>query len=457
MSKLISTNPAKNYEVVGEVEISTDEEITEKVAAANRAKKEWKEMGVRKRIEMLVPIYEEFKERATEIAELITKEMGKPIKESLNEVKSEIEDFNWYKENAENILADEITYEDDYSLHKIVYEPLGVAAVITPWNFPFGVGISVIISNLVAGNTVVFKISEECPLVGKLIEKIIDNYNLPEGVFSEVYGAGDTGEKLARGDINLICFTGSTRTGQLLYKIAAEKFIKAILEMGGSNPCIIFDDADIEKAIPLIYKGRFSNCGQICVSIKRLIVHEDVFDQIVQELADLIKNKKVGDPMEENTDISSLSAKRQLTLLEAQVKDASEKGANIISGEIPQNLNGAYFTPTILTDISKDMRVWNEEVFGPVLPVIKFQTEEEAIALANDSVYGLGSKVFTRDLERAKRMAAQIEAGTVEINGANRWLPWNPFGGYKKSGIGRQQGIIGLRELCQVKVVSMEK
>ncbi len=428
MSKLISTNPAKNYEVVGEVEISADEEITEKVAAANKVKREWKEIGVKKRIEMLEPIYREFKERAAEIAELITKEMGKPIKESLNEVKSEIEDFNWYKENAENILADEITYEDDYSLHKIVYEPIGTAAVITPWNFPFGVGISVIVSNLVVGNTAVFKISEECPLTGKLIEEIMTAH-LPAGVFSEIYGAGDIGEKLARNDTNLICFTGSIKTRQMLYKIAAEKFIKAILEMGGSNPCIIFDDADIKKAIPLIYKGRFSNCGQICVSIKRLIVHEEVFDQAVQELADLIKNKKVGDPMEEDTDISSLAAKRQLTLLEAQVKDAIEKGANIISGEIPQNLNGAYFTPAILTNISKDMRVWKEEVFGPVLPVVKFKTEEEAIALANDTMYGLGSKVFTRDLERAKRMAARIEAGTVEINGANRWLSWNPFGG----------------------------
>lgn len=456
MTKIISTNPAKNYEVVGEVEISTDEEITEKVAAANKTKREWKEMGVKKRIEILEPIYEVFKERAAEIAEIITKEMGKPIKESLNEVKSEIEDFNWYKENAENILADEITHEDSYSLHKIVYEPIGTAAVITPWNFPFGVGISVIVSNLVAGNTVVFKISEECPLTGKLIEEIMTAY-LPAGVFSEIYGAGDVGEKLARNDINLICFTGSTKTGQMLYKIAAEKFIKAILEMGGSNPCIVFDDADIEKAIPLIYKGRFSNCGQICVSIKRLIVHENVFDQAVQELADLIKNKKVGDPMEENTDISSLAAKRQLVLLEAQVKDASEKGAKIISGDIRQDLKGAYFTPTILTNISKDMRVWKEEVFGPVLPVVRFRTEEEAIALANDTVYGLGSKVFTRDLERARRVAARIEAGTVEINGANRWLSCNPFGGYKKSGIGRQQGIIGLRELCQVKVVSMEK
>ncbi len=226
MSKLISTNPAKNYEVVGEVDISTDEEISKKVSNANKVKMLWKELGVEKRIQFLKPVYEEFKIRETEIAELITKEMGKPLKESLGEVKGEIEDFEWFKKNAGNILADEITYEDEFVKHKIAYEPLGTAAVIAPWNFPFGVSISVIISNLIAGNTVIFKISEECPLTGKLIEEIINNHKLPEGVFSEIYGAGDIGEKLVRSDIDLICFTGSTRTGQSLYKIAAEKFRK---------------------------------------------------------------------------------------------------------------------------------------------------------------------------------------------------------------------------------------
>ena len=458
MTKLISTNPAKNYEILGEVEISTDEEIAEKVAQANQAKIVWKELGIKKRIELLKPIYIEFKQRSNEIAELISKEMGKPIGECFGEMDFYSEHFEWSIKNAESASKDEITHEDKNSIHKIVYEPFGTTAVITPWNFPFGMAIWGIIPNLIVGNTVVFKISEECPLVGKLIEEVMNNHNLPEGVFSEVYGAGDVGEKLSKSDINFIWFTGSTKTGQSLYETASEKFIKVILEMGGSNPCIVFDDIDISSAVQTIYNGRFQNCGQVCNAIKRLIVHESIFDEIVSEMKKLIESKKVGNPMDEKTDIGSLVAQRQLLLLQKQMKDTLEKGAKIIiGGKSPKNLNGAFFEPTILTNITKNMRIWNEEVFGPILPIIKFKTEHEAIELANDTIYGLGSRVFSKDIERAKRVASKIDAGSVEINQGSRWLPCNPFGGYKKSGMGREHGIIGFRELCQLKVISMDK
>jgi len=458
MAKLISTNPAKNHEVVGEVEISTEKEIQDKVALANKAKTVWKELGIKKRIELLKPICEEFKQKSNEIAELISKEMGKPIKECLDEASDYVEEFEWFMENAESALKDEITHEDNNSIHKIVYEPFGTTAVITPWNFPFGMAIWGIIPNLIVGNTVVFKISEECPLMGKLIEEVMNNHNLPKGVFSEVYGAGKVGEKLSKSDIDFIWFTGSTKVGQLLYKTAAEKFIKVILEMGGSNPCIVFEDAEISSAVETIYDGRFYNCGQVCDAIKRLIVHESIFDKVVSELKIFIETKQVGNPLNKNTDIGSLVAKRQLKLLQEQLKDALNKGAKIIiGGKSPENLKGAYFEPTILTNITKDMRVYTEEVFGPVLPVIKFKTEEEAVELANDTIYGLGSRVISKDIERAKRVASKIDAGTVEINQGSRWLPCNPFGGYKKSGMGREHGVIGFRELCQLKVISMSK
>ncbi|MBU0648876.1 aldehyde dehydrogenase family protein [Patescibacteria group bacterium] len=458
MARLISTNPSKNYEILGEVNISSDNEIREKVALANKAKVFWKELGIKKRIELLKPICEEFRTRSDEIAELITREMGKPIIESIEEVNGYVEEFEWFMNNAEVALEDEVTHEDKNFMHKIVYEPFGVAAVISPWNFPFGMAIWGIIPNLLAGNTVVFKISEECPLLGRLIEEVMTKHGLPQGVFSEIYGAGDTGENLAKSDIDLLWFTGSTKVGKSLYKIAADKFIKAILEMGGSNPCVVFDDADIPKAIPTIYDGRFQNCGQACDALKRLIVHKSVFDKMVGGLKELLETKIVGDPFNKKTDIGSLVAKRQSALLQAQVKDALNKGATIITGGgLPQNLEGAFHEPTILTNIKKDMRVWTEEVFGPVLPMMTFNTEEEAIELANDTVYGLGARVFTKDIERAKRVASKIEAGTVEINQASRWLPCNPFGGYKDSGMGREHGTIGFRELCQIKVVSMEQ
>jgi len=455
MAKLTSSNPAKNYESVGEVTISTDKDIQDKVDKANGSKTSWKEIGVKKRIELLKPIYLDFKSRQNEIAQLIVSETGKTIQNALGEASSYVEEFKWFMDNAESALSEEITHKDEDSIHKIIYEPFGTAAAISPWNFPFGMAIWGIVPNLLAGNTVVFKISEECPLMGKLIEEVLTTHNLPEGVFSEVYGAGDVGQKLAESEIDLIWFTGSTRVGKLLYKIAAEKFIKVVLEMGGSNPCIVFEDADTKEVAERTFSERFYHCGQVCDSVKRLIVHESIFDSFVEKLKNIAESKKIGDPLNKETDVSSLVAKRQLDLIKEQVQDAVQKGAEVITGgEESTEIQGAFYRPTLLTKITKEMRVWSEEVFGPVLPIISFKTEEEAIALANDTIYGLGSRVFSKDIERARRVASKIEAGTVEINQGSRWLPCNPFGGYKLSGMGREHGTIGFRELCQIKVIS---
>ncbi len=457
MVKLISTNPAKNYEMIGEVDVSAAAEIEEKVRFANKAKLKWKALGVKKRIELLKPICEEFLKRKADFARLITAEVGKPISQSRSEVDCSVEDFEWFLDNGGKALEDEITHKDKASLHRIVYEPYGTAAVITPWNFPLNMFVWGAIPNLIAGNVVVFKISEECPLTGKLIEELMSSKNLPEGVFSEVYGAGDVGQKLAESDVNLIWFTGSTMVGKLLYKIAAEKFIKAILEMGGSSPAVVFGDVDVSDVVPELYNERFSNCGQVCDSVKRLIVHESIFDEAVEKLKIEVEKKVIGDPSDEKTQVGSLVAKRQLVLLQSQVKDAVEKGAKVIMGsESPANLKGAYYKPTLLTNVTRDMRVWTEEVFGPVLPIVPFKTEGEAVELANDTPYGLGSRVYSKDVERAERVASKIQAGTVEINHAQRWLNRNPFGGYKQSGMGREHGTVGFRELCQIKVISKQ-
>ncbi len=293
--------------------------------------------------------------------------------------------------------------------------------------------------------------------MGKLIEDVMSD-RLPQGVFAEVYGAGDVGWKLANDDVGLIWFTGSTTVGQQLYKLAGEKFIKAVLELGGSNPGIVFEDADIDMAVEKIYARRMRVCGQTCDALKRLIVHESIFGEVVQKLKDVFESKKIGDPSDLSTDLGSLAAERQRVLLEDQVKDAVDNGATIVTGGArPENLDGAYYLPTILTGVTRDMKVWKEEVFGPVLVVVPFGTEEAALRLGNDTEYGLGSLVFSKDLERAQRVASQLEAGGVEINKPTRWLSCNPFGGYKKSGMGREMGVVGFRELCQIKVISMGK
>lgn len=456
--RLVSTNPADNYSVVGEVTISDSIEIFKKVRDAQQVKPIWKELGIKNRVALLKSICDEFASRQEELSKLITKEVGKPIRFSQNEAKGYVEEFRWFMDHVESAIEDEVTFEDKNSIHKIVYEPFGVAAVITPWNFPFEMAMWGIIPNLLVGNPVVFKISEECPLVGKFIEDVILSHKLPKGVFAEVYGAGDVGKLLSESDINFIWFTGSTKTGKSLYKTAADKFIKVLLEMGGSNPCIVFEDVDIVKAAQIIYDGRFYNCGQVCDATKRLIIHESIADKLIAELKKVVEKKNIGNPENTTTDIASLVAKRQLDLLKEQVDDALAKGAKILfQAKLSDQLKGAYYPPTLLENITKEMRVSKEELFGPVLPVVTFKTEEEAIALANDTQYGLGSRVMSENKKRAQRVASKIDAGTVEVNEGDRWLSCNPFGGYKNSGMGREHGLVGFRELCQLKVISSSK
>lgn len=455
MAKLVSTNPAKNYNELGKVDVSSEKEIKQKVQKANSAKNGWRSLGVEGRIKLLRRIVDKLKENKDELALLETKEMGMPISQSRLDVDDAIRYFVWYLDNAKKYLSPETIYQDDKITHEVFYEPLGVAAVIIPWNFPLSNFVWGCGQNLIAGNTVVLKHSEECPLFGKLLEKIVNSCGLPDGVFSELYGDGKVGDYLVHQDIDLISFTGSTKVGKYLYKVAGEKFIKAVMECGGSAPGIVFADANLDKVIDVIYGNRFTNCGQMCDALKRLIVHESMFDEVVERLKRKLKSLRVGDPGKESTDIGPLVAKRQLELLEGQVKDAIDKGAKIvIGGKRLKSLLGAYYEPTILTNISKDMRVWQEEVFGPVLPITSFKTEEEAIILANDTGYGLGAYVFTEDKEKAMRVASQIDAGMVGINNASYLQPCSPFGGYKDSGIGREHGKFGFSELTQVKVVA---
>jgi acyl-CoA reductase-like NAD-dependent aldehyde dehydrogenase len=452
--KLVSINPSKNFEKIGEVFVSTEDEIKKKVGAAHDAKLAWKELGVSRRIAMLKKVYEECVKRKDEISLLITREMGMPIKES--DIEWDLGYFKHFLDHGEEYLKEEITYRDGKAVHKIVFEPIGVAAVIIPWNFPFGNFLWGVIPNLTAGNTVVIKHSEYCPLSGKLMEEIMSKCKIPDGIFSEIYGDGKVGEMLTNADVDMIWFTGSTAVGKKLYEKSGKKFIRSLMELGGSNPAIIFDDVDVDKAIDKIYTKRFMNCGQVCDATKRLIVHEKIFDEVVKKLKTLIGKKTVGDAEDPKTDIGPLVSKKQLDTLKSQVDDAIKKGAKImIGGKAPDNLKGAYYMPTILTNIKTEMRIWKEEVFGPVLPVMSFKTEEEAIKLANDTKYGLGAIILSDNKERARRVASKIDAGCIDINEGNHWnSPSNPFGGYKCSGMGRELGKHGFQELCQIKVIT---
>ena len=458
--ELISTNPSNDFEPIGSVEITIKEEISETVKKAKIAQGKWAELTIQNRCDALISFIEVSNKRFEEIAKIISLETGRPISSSRGNVSGGISYLQTYIEIAQENLSPRATFETDSEIHKAYMEPYGVIAVIAPWNYPF-LNIAFQCGQaLLAGNTIVFKNSEENPLFAKLIAELISESQLPENVFNVIYGDGEVGQALVNDEIDMISFTGSTKTGLELTKLAAEKFIPIITELGGSSPGIIFEDANLEESvIELIYGLRFWNSGQSCDALKRLLVHESIFEETVKQLVRIVANKKVGNALDEDSDIGPLISQKQLQTLETQVQDALDKGA-VIRSDVTNGtseLKGAYFQPTILTNISKDMKVWSEEVFGPVLPVVSFKDEEEAIELANDTEYGLGAFVFTQDKEKYLRVARKLDTSMIAHNKVMYWNPRNPFGGYKKSGMGRTHGEFGFKEVTQIKLISQEK
>jgi succinate-semialdehyde dehydrogenase / glutarate-semialdehyde dehydrogenase len=426
---------------------------------AKLAQAKWATLSLTDRCKAIASFVKVSDSRAEEIAKLIAEETGRPLESAKDNVAGGINYLNGYLEIAEQHLAPQITFETDTELHRVYREPWGVIACICPWNYPFMNVAWQCGQALIAGNTVVYKNSEENPLFAKLLVELFAESDIPDGVFNVVYGEGQVGEWLVRSDVNMISFTGSTQTGKKLTKIAGEKFVPILTELGGSAPLIVFEDKEVtDELAEFIWGRRFKNAGQACDAVKRLIVHKSKFNDVVEKLRTNIASKKTGDALDVATDIGPLVAKRQLEKLEHQVKDAKDKGAKVeIGGSRPKGLKGAYYEPTVITNISRDMRVWREEVFGPVLPVIAFSSIDEAIELANDTEYGLGAHVMTNDNELFARVAQKLQSGMVAQNEIMYWHPRNPFGGYKQSGMGRTHGEYGFHEVTQVKLVSEQK
>lgn len=455
--KLVSINPSNN-EVLGEVEASTQAEIEGKVILARKAQQSWRDLGIEGRNKILRNFYDLLEKNKQVLAEMQSTEMGMTMSESVGDIEGSIEYLRWYSDHAGENLAPYTTFEDDKEIHQVYREPRGLVASIIPWNYPLANFVWQCGQSLVAGNVVILKHSEEVPLFEKKLEELAGIAKIPAGVLGFVYGDGKVGDMLAHADIDMLCFTGSTKTGKYLYTVAAEKFIPVVMEMGGSAPGIIFADSNLPEVIDTVYANRFMGCGQMCDGLKRLIVHKSRFDEVVNLLTEKIKSKKLGLAIDETTEVGPLVAERQVKALEIQVEDARAKGATILTGgKRPSGINGAFYEPTLITGVTKGMKVWTEEVFGPVLPVVSFETETDAIELANDTKYGLGAFVFTTDKEIMSRVSAELQSGMVSQNNLSYIKPYDPFGGYKQSGIGREHGKYGFEDVTQVKVIAQEK
>lgn len=333
----------------------------------------------------------------------------------------------------------------------IEYKPRGVVLVISPWNYPLQLSMIPVLSALVAGNTVILKPSEVTPLIGKLIERLRDAAGIPEHVLQVAHGDGTIGAALVEGNPDFIFFTGSGRTGKLIQAAAAKQLIPTILELGGKDPMIVFSDANLERAVQGALWGAFTNSGQVCMSVERLYVERPIYDKFVQRLTEETRRLRQGTGPD--ADIGSMTARMQVEIVREQVHDALDKGAKLLTGRPPeewQTDQGLFIPPMVMTDLKPDMQIMQDETFGPVLPVIPFDDEDEAVRMANDSPYGLNASVWSSDLQRARSIASRLVSGNVVINDViitvvNHHLP---FGGAKQSGLGKYHGEAGLRSFC---------
>lgn len=451
--KIQSINPVNN-EVIGEFEAYSQEMIFDVVAKARKSLKQWKNIDISEREKIIRNFANILMSRKKEVAELISKEMGKPIIEAIGEIEGEQGTFDWFLSETKNIIkGKDVKLSVDSATARIKFEPVGVVGLITPWNFPVGTLLWKIIPALLTGNTVVFKPSELSTFCGLKMAELLKEAGLPEGVFNVVTGGGETGRYLVLSKINMVSFTGSSVAGKNVASVAGSELKKVVLELGGSDSLIIFDDAIIDQAVNAALIGRFFNCGQVCTSAKRIFVDKKIYDSFLEKFTEKVMALRVGDPQKMTTEIGPMVSKKQLENLDIQVKDAINKGAKVMCGGKKIEGKGNFYKPTVLTKITADMLVMKEEVFGPVACIFSFDSIKEVIEMANNTKYGLGTSVWTEDNKKAEMVADEIESGMVWINEFGTPYPQCPMGGIKESGMGRELSEYGVLEFCNTKVI----
>ncbi len=453
--KIQSINPFTE-EVMQEFTLLSEPEVHEQVEKSRHAFGLWKDMAVSERVTYIKKLGEHLRAEKRKYAELMTREMGKAVKESLAEVEKCAWLCDYYAENASRFLArEEIKTENKKSY--VMFQPLGLVLAIMPWNFPYWQAFRFGIPAIAAGNVVLLKHASNVPQTALSIEDAFKAAGFPDNVFKTLIIDSKEALKLIDNDqIDAVSLTGSNKAGEEVGAHAGGKIKKVVLELGGSDPFIVLDDADVEKAGRMAANARMINAGQSCIAAKRFIVMDKVADEFKKHFIARLKELKVGDPMDEKTDVGPVARKDIFDSLNEQLRDAKAKGAEIVQTDHAFK-KGLFFPPSIVYNPKNNMKVLTEEVFGPIAPIITVKNEEEAIKIANNTEYGLGCSIWSRNTERAERLAARIETGTVAINDMVKSDPRLPFGGVKKSGIGRELSHFGLKEFVNVKTVAVRE
>ena len=443
-------------EVCAIISLGSEKDTDDAVKAAKNSFEVWWGTSKEKKIELLNNLLEIYKKRSLEMAEAISKEMGAPKDWSINEQSQSGEDhIKTFINNYENFKFE--NYLNEEQGNYIAYEPIGVCALITPWNWPINQIALKVLPALAAGCTMILKPSEIAPLSGMLFAEMIDEAGFPNGVFNLVNGDGPgTGTQLSsHPDIDMVSFTGSTRAGKLITKNAADTIKRVSLELGGKGANIVFSDAD-EKAVKRGVRRVFNNSGQSCNAPTRLLVEKSIYERAVKEAIEVAEKTTVDVANKEGQHIGPVVSKVQYDKIQNLINKGVAEGAKLVAGgpDRPSHLNKGYFIkPTVFADVNNEMTIAKEEIFGPVVSIIPFSTEEEAIKISNDTAYGLTNYIQTNDTDKAHRVARQLRSGMVEINGAG-FADGSPFGGYKQSGNGREGGKWGIEEFLEVKSIS---
>lgn len=447
-----SINPTTGA-VIAEYELHSPAQVEAALSGAAVAQSEWRKVPVEKRVKLLTAMARELRSGKERFARLITEEMGKPITEAMGEIEKCASTCDFYAVAAPRFLADE-TIESNATESGVVFDPLGVVFAIMPWNYPFWQFFRFAAPALAAGNGIILKHASNVPGCAVEIEALMIRAGCPDGLMRNlIIATQDVAAIIADDWIAAVTLTGSTQVGQIVASQAGAALKKQVLELGGSDPFIVLADADIEAAAKTAVKARFTNVGQSCVNAKRFIVEQEVADRFTKLFAEGISKLKIGDPLDPETQIGPMARSNLRTELHDQVQRSVAGGAEAVIGGAPVDGAGCFYAPTLLDNVTPEHVAFREELFGPVASIVRARDADHAIALANDSEFGLGAAIWTSDVERARALSRNIDAGAVFINGMVASDARLPFGGIKKSGYGRELGSYGIREFTNIKTI----